>query len=149
MLGGPQAYHNITVKAQKHCVTVLICDEQKHIAFTGSMSIEENTGGKITLSKTYSSRHQIVCSKATEGLPPPIYLTALSRHYSVASFATLQVLSCIHSPGLRCSCCNVVRFCCDHEARNFMTATVVTYVFIYYLFSDDVNNLDYTRRMIG
>jgi hypothetical protein len=44
---------------------------------------------------------------------------APSHRYSVASFATLRVMSCLHSPGLLCSCCNVVRFCCDLEACNW------------------------------
>jgi hypothetical protein len=69
----------------------------------------------------YSSRHQISCFKATEGLRPP-YRTTLSQQYSVVSFATMLVLGCLHSPGLRCSCCNVVRFCCDLEAYNLVTA---------------------------
>jgi hypothetical protein len=36
----------------------------------------------------YSSRHQIACFKATKVLHPA-YRTALSHHYSVASFAAL------------------------------------------------------------
>jgi hypothetical protein len=49
----------------------------------------------------YSSRHQIVCFKATEELHSP-YRAALNQEYSVVSFATPRVLSCLHSPGLRC-----------------------------------------------
>jgi hypothetical protein len=52
-----------------------------------------------------STRHQIACFKATEGLRPP-YRAALSQQYSVASFGTVRVLSCLHSPGLRSSFCN-------------------------------------------
>jgi hypothetical protein len=52
----------------------------------------------------------------------PLYHTALRHHYSVVSFAMLRVLSCIHLTGLRCSC-NVVKFCCDPEARNLATTT--------------------------
>jgi hypothetical protein len=48
--------------------------------------------------------------------PPPPYQAALSHQYSVASFATLRALICLHSPGLHCSCCNVVRYCCDLKA---------------------------------
>jgi hypothetical protein len=40
----------------------------------------------------------------------PPYRAAPSQQYSVARFATLLVLSCRHSPGLRCSCCSVLRF---------------------------------------
>jgi hypothetical protein len=43
------------------------------------------------------------------------YRAALSHQYSTASFATLWVLSCLHSPELRLSCCKVARFCCDIE----------------------------------
>jgi hypothetical protein len=51
------------------------------------------------------------------------YFAALSQQYSVASFATLLGLSCLHSSGLHCSCCNVVRFCCVLEACNLVTTT--------------------------
>jgi hypothetical protein len=44
--------------------------------------------------------------------------------YTVSSFDTLRVLSCLYSPGLCCSCCNVERFCCDLEACNLVTATL-------------------------
>jgi hypothetical protein len=49
----------------------------------------------------------------------------VSQQYSVATFATLRVLSYLHSPGLRCSCCNVARFRRDLQACNLVTATVV------------------------
>jgi hypothetical protein len=65
----------------------------------------------------YTGRHHIACFNATEGLHPP-YRAALSQQYSVASFATMQVLNCLRSPGLHCSCCNVVRFFHDLEACN-------------------------------
>jgi hypothetical protein len=71
---------------------------------------------------SYLNPHQIASFKTTEGLhppPPPGYLTALSQEYSVASFATLRVLS------LGCSSCNVVRFCCDLEACNLVMATIM------------------------
>jgi hypothetical protein len=55
----------------------------------------------------------------------PAYRAALSHQYSIA---TLRVLSCLHSPGLRCSCCNVVRFCCDLEAYNLVMAITVTQI---------------------
>jgi hypothetical protein len=56
---------------------------------------------------------------------PPPFRAYLSQQYSVASFAALRVLTCLHSPGLYCSCCNIVRFCCDLEACNLVTATTV------------------------
>jgi hypothetical protein len=76
---------------------------------------------------SYSSRHQTSRFKATEGLHPPHppYRAALSQQYSVASFATVRVLSCLHSPGLLCLCCNVVRFSCDLQACNLMTSSTV------------------------
>jgi hypothetical protein len=46
----------------------------------------------------YSIRHQISCFKATEGLHSP-YRSALTLQYSVASFATLRVLSSLHRLG--------------------------------------------------
>lgn len=75
-------------------------------------------------SPTYSSRHQIAIFKATEGsTPPPLFRTALSHQWSVARFATLLVLSCIHSPVLWSSCGNVVRFWRHLQACNFIAAT--------------------------
>jgi hypothetical protein len=56
--------------------------------------------------------------------PPPRYRAALNQQYSVASFATLLILSCLHSPGLRCSYFNVVRFCCDLETCELVTTTI-------------------------
>jgi hypothetical protein len=70
---------------------------------------------------SYSSRHRIAFFKATEVLNLP-HRAVLSQ---VASFATLRVASCLHSPGLRYSYCNVPRFCCDLEACNLVTATIV------------------------
>jgi hypothetical protein len=46
----------------------------------------------------------------------PPHRAAISQQYSVASFVMLRVLSCLHSPGLRCSC--------DLEVWNFVTATI-------------------------
>jgi hypothetical protein len=53
------------------------------------------------------------------------YHAALSNQFSVATFATLRVLNCLHSPGLHCSCYNVVRYCCDLEACNLVMEKVV------------------------
>jgi hypothetical protein len=39
-------------------------------------------------------------SRPRKNSPPPPRCAALSHQYSVASFATLRVLSCLHSPGL-------------------------------------------------
>jgi hypothetical protein len=69
--------------------------------------------------------HQISCFKAMGGLNPPPYRAALSQQYSVASFATLRVASYFHSPGLRRSCCNVVRFRCALQACSLVTAATV------------------------
>jgi hypothetical protein len=70
-----------------------------------------------------SNRHQTACL-ATEGLHPPPLLTAM-HCVNKTAFAMLRVLICFHSPELRCSCCDDVRFCCDLEACNLVTAAVV------------------------
>jgi hypothetical protein len=57
-----------------------------------------------------------------EGLHTP-YHAAVSQEHSVASFATLRALSCLHWPGLRCPCYNVVRFRRALEACSTVTAT--------------------------
>jgi hypothetical protein len=64
---------------------------------------------------------------------PQPYRAALDQRYSVASFATLQVLSCLHLPGLCCLCCNLVRVCCDLKACSLVTATTVDEICIMYL----------------
>jgi hypothetical protein len=74
------------------------------------------------MSHHYSSRHQTACFKVAEELQPP-HRVVLSQRFNVATFATVRVLSYLHSPELRCLCCNVVRFCCDLEACNLVTAT--------------------------
>jgi hypothetical protein len=83
---------------------------------------EDDTNSIITVvavTKFYASRPL----KDFTHTPSP-YRMAWSHQYSVASFASLCVLNCLLSPGLRCSCCNVVRFCCDLETGNLVTATV-------------------------
>jgi hypothetical protein len=55
----------------------------------------------------------------------PLIAQLLSPQYSVGSFATLQVLSCLHSSDLCCSCCNGLWFLCDLEACNLVAATIV------------------------
>jgi hypothetical protein len=98
------------------------------VAFKFSMSRAHSLKFQTDLRTHCSSRHQIACFKATEVLhtsPPPPYRAAQSHKCtSVARFATLRVLICFHSPVPRCSCCNVVWFCCDLEACNLVTATV-------------------------
>jgi hypothetical protein len=54
------------------------------------------------------------------------YSAAQIRQYSVASFATLRLLNCLHSPVLRCSYCNVVRSYCDSEACNLVVVIIYT-----------------------
>lgn len=55
-------------------------------------------------------------ASAPRKLFTPAYRAALSEEYSVASFAILRVLSSLHSPSLRCSCRNLVRFYYGLEA---------------------------------
>jgi hypothetical protein len=80
---------------------------------------------------TCSNHRKTSCFMATEGLHSPSHTTpyhmAKSHQYRVASFAALRILSSRYSPGLCCSCCNVVRFSCDLEACNLVTATVVSF----------------------
>jgi hypothetical protein len=64
-------------------------------------------------------------SRPQKDFTPP-YRAALSHQYSVARFATTRVLSCLHSPELRCLCCKDVRFFCDIEAWNLETAAIIT-----------------------
>jgi hypothetical protein len=78
-----------------------------------------------------SSRHQIACFKATEGIHNHAqhntpHHAGPSRQYKVANSATPRLLSCLHSPGLGCSCYNVVRYFSDREAWNLLTATTLT-----------------------
>jgi hypothetical protein len=67
---------------------------------------------------------------------PLLYRAALSCQYNVVSFATLRVLSCLHSPGLCCSCCNASRFCCNLEPCNLMTATKVTRNYLHFIYPE-------------
>jgi hypothetical protein len=77
---------------------------------------------KTTRCHNLLSRHQTACFKATEGLHlPPPFCAAQTHQHSVATL--LRFERCLHWPGLRCSCCNVVRFCCDPEACNLVTTT--------------------------
>jgi hypothetical protein len=103
------------------------CEAQNIVGSSEPLSVHIDVKCKYCSVHThYSSRHQIACFKATKGLHPAArFRAARSQQYSVARFASLRVLSCLHSPGLRCSCCNVVRFCCDLEASNSVTTTVV------------------------
>jgi hypothetical protein len=73
-----------------------------------------------------SSSHQTACFKYTKGLhPPPKFRANLSQQTSAAKSAELRILSRLHSPKNRGSCHNVVRFCCDLEARNLATVSTV------------------------
>jgi hypothetical protein len=66
----------------------------------------------------YNSPHHSAIFKATESIQPPPphhYRAALSHQYSVASVSTLQVLSCLLLPGLRCSRYSVVQFAVTSE----------------------------------
>jgi hypothetical protein len=84
------------------------------------------TAWATTAPCSYSSRHQLACFKATEGLPSPF--PRGSKSTVQRCFSTLWVLSCLHSPGLSCPCCNVVRFCCDLETCNLVMVTIVQLV---------------------
>jgi hypothetical protein len=75
----------------------------------------------LSLTHTHPQTH-----KQNLPLPPPPPLTArLCHNYSVASFATLRVASCLYLPGLCSSCCNTVRSFSDQEACNFMVIKLI------------------------
>jgi hypothetical protein len=107
---------NSSLKCSKMAKVVSLTDLLKHLT---KCKLYVTIHCKLQLH--YSSRQQISCFKVTEGLQPP-YSAAPNHQYSVASFARVLVLSCLHSSGLRCSRCNVIRFCCDPEACNLVTA---------------------------
>jgi hypothetical protein len=72
-----------------------------------------STSAIVAVTKLHASRPLKDLKKKTS--PTPQH-EAVSQQYSVASFPTLRVLSCLHSPRLSRSFWNVVRFCCDPEA---------------------------------
>jgi hypothetical protein len=74
---------------------------------------------------TVVGRHQTARFKDMEMLRPA-YRAAASQEYSVASFATVRVASCLHSHEIRCSCFNGVQFSCDLATGNLVTATIIT-----------------------
>jgi hypothetical protein len=77
--------------------------------------------------------------RTSHASPPSHYRAALSQQYSVGGFATLLVLSCLHSYEFRSSCCNVVRCYCDLEERTLVTYTTV------YVKSQFIADLTITR----
>jgi hypothetical protein len=85
-------------------------------------------------------------SRSRKDFIPPLYLAALSQHYSVASLATLRIMSCAHLPGLCCSCCKVVRFCCDLEACNLVTDTIVQRIWMCGLMLRQMDNFVLTHN---
>jgi hypothetical protein len=92
-------------------------------AQTNVQEFRHSTKHSLSVIHICSSRHQIAWFKATKDFTPP-YRAALSQRNSVVSFATPRVLNCLYSPGLRCSCCNGVRFCCDLEAWILVAAAL-------------------------
>jgi hypothetical protein len=59
----------------------------------------------------------------------PRYYTALSQQYSIASFVTPQVLSCLHSPVLHCLCCMLYNFVVTLNMQFDMAAVIDTFQF--------------------
>jgi hypothetical protein len=76
---------------------------------------------RLTIDFARKTQHH--ASRPRKDFTPP-FRAARSQQYSFANFATVRVLSCFHSPGLRCSCCKGGRFCCDLETCNLVTATI-------------------------
>jgi hypothetical protein len=91
--------------------------------------------GLVVCVLAYSDHHQIACHKAMERLHPPYHGSKSTVQCCYNTFAMLRVLSCVHSPGLCCSCFSVVRFCCDREACNLVMVTIILGLFI----SDTIN----------
>jgi hypothetical protein len=73
--------------------------------------------------KSYSNSHQIACLRPRKDFTPSPYRVARSQQCSAARFASLRILSCLHLPGFRWFCFNVVRFCGDLEAFSLVTDT--------------------------
>jgi hypothetical protein len=80
-----------------------------------------------TLTRSALQRPSPNCTRQGHGRISPTLTSSSSQECSVSSFATLRVVSCRHSPELRCSYCNTVRFSCDIETRTFMAATIKHY----------------------
>jgi hypothetical protein len=112
-LSSPIRNHHEQIVACKQLITTeLTCSVERRLT---------------AISTSYSSCHQIAYFKPMEGLQTHTHTHLPHGSKSpvhVVSFATLRVLNSLHSPGIRCSCCNGVRFCCDLEACNLVMATI-------------------------
>jgi hypothetical protein len=78
--------------------------EALHLTYESAVEVAAQWhGAKVTVTKLHASRPLKD--------PPPLPSSAtLSQQYSEASFAPLQVLSFLHSPGLQFPCCNVALY---------------------------------------
>jgi hypothetical protein len=73
----------------------------------------------------FRSLQQIACFKATDGIHQHdlSYRKTSMHQYSFVSCSVQRDLICLQVHALRCSCCNVERFCCDLGVYNLVTAT--------------------------
>jgi hypothetical protein len=101
------------------------------------LGIEPRSPGRPVCSQTLLTElPKIAVSKLLASWPrmhsPPRIgrLLTISKQYSVANVGRLRVLNCLLSLSLslsllpsplplRCSCCNIVWFCCDTETCNY------------------------------
>jgi hypothetical protein len=78
------------------------------------------------------------------------YVFNAGQYVEVARFATLRFLSCLHSLGLLCSCCNVVIFNFDLKACRFALCGIrkcITNLLAYITFSAFSRPSDFAEKI--
>jgi hypothetical protein len=98
---------NANTDIVNHCVS---CDYCKSLYFLKSRQLLNITRNQRKINcRIHIPRLQIVAvtklhasKPQNDFTPPPFLASLLSQQYSVASFAALLVLSCLHSPAFRC-----------------------------------------------
>jgi hypothetical protein len=101
-----------------------IVREKKIIKLPRNANIFRNNGSvSFKVQKyIYSSFTKLHASRPRKDpTPVPRGQKSPTEH---ANFAALLVLSCLHSPGLWYSCCNVAHSCCDFKAQNLVMDTI-------------------------
>jgi hypothetical protein len=65
-----------------------------------------------SLANTLSDSHvtKLHFSRPRKDIITALLTERLSQQYVAYNFAALRIARCLLSPGLRCSCCNVIRF---------------------------------------
>jgi hypothetical protein len=77
-------------------------------------------------------------------ITPLPYCVAVNYPDIVASFAAVRVLSCLRSPRLCCSCCDVVRLWRDLEACSVTMATVVVLYLVHFVCKVNMNTIPWS-----